>query len=320
MRFLHLTYFLAAAKSNSFAAAARSVRIAQPAFSLHIRAFEEELGVPLFIRSNRGVCLTKAGKDMVAHAEAILRHAKQAKEDVLSKKDDLVGEVSISISPSISTIMLGDLFKEVEKRYPKIDLKITDVIRNTAGKMVESGKLDFGLIPAASNLTNVNIKPAISQDLYIVGKNTHEILKKNGCSFCDLSKIPLTMGSRKTQLRKDLEYIATSENRNLNIKYEQDSFEAKKSIILAGLAYTVVPYAMFSHEIIDKTLTATKIINPSISRTLSFTWSQNIQLSQAALAVKDIMYEKMHEYIRLNTVRGEIIAQHSTAIKQDDSL
>lgn len=306
MKFLQLKYFLAASKSNSFAAAARSVHLAQPAFSLHIRAFEEELGVPLFIRSNKGVCLTKAGRDMVAHAEAIMRHIKLAKEEVLSKKDDFVGDVSIAISPSISTIMLGDLFKMVENRYPKIELKITDVLRNTAGRLVESGQLDFGLIPAASDLSNVNIEPVISQDLYIVGKHFKETVNQDEFSFSDLSQYLLAMGSRKTQLRKDLETIALSENRNLSVKYEQDSFEAKKSIILAGLAYTVVPYAMFSHEIIDKKLIAKKIVNPTISRTLSFTWSRNVQISQAAHAVKEIIYEKLNDYMAMGTIKGEM--------------
>jgi LysR family nitrogen assimilation transcriptional regulator len=315
MRFLHLRYFLAAAKSNSFAAAARSVHLAQPAFSLHIRAFEDELGVPLFTRSNRGVCLTKVGKDMVAHAESILKHAKQAKEEVLSKKDDLIGEVSVAISPSMSTIMLGDLFKEVEKRYPKINLKITDVIRNTAEMQVESGQLDFGLIASPSNLSNVIIEPAISQELYIVGKNFHNKSNEDCFDFSELPQYPLTMGSRKIQLRNVLEYIAISENQNFNVRYEQDSFEAKKSIILAGLAYTVVPYAMFSHEIVDKKLYAKKIINPTINRTLSFTWSRNIQLSQAAQAVKDIIFEKMNEYIDLDSVRGKIIAQNPISSK-----
>lgn len=307
MRVIHLKYFLAAARLKSFAAAARSVNIAQPAFSLNIRALEESIGVQLFTRSNKGVCLTNPGKDLVPHAEAILKHIKQAREDVLSKKDALVGEVSISISPSISSILLGDLFKKVQTCYPRIDLKITDVPRNTAGILVQAGQLDFGLIPAASDLSNVNIEPAISQDLYIIGKSFKETEQKKHVNFCDISQYPLTLGSRKHQLRKDLEYIAISENRYLKVEYEQDSFDARRSILLSGLAYTIVPYGTFSKEIIDNTLSAKKIINPTINRVLSFSWSRNIQLSKAALSVKGLIYEMMSDYIVKGLIKGEII-------------
>ncbi len=312
MKYHHLKYFLAAAEHKSFAAAARAVHIAQPAFSVHIRAFEEDLGVQLFERSVKGVRLTSAGRDMRLHAEAILRHMNHVRKDIILKQKELTGEISISIAASMSSLMTGVLFWEVQQCYPKIDLKITDVIRFVAGKLVEVGQLDFGLLPNVTSLSNVKIEPAITQDLYIVGRQFDIQDTTNHVRFKDLSKYPLIMSTKKSALRKDLDNIAILENRHLNIKIEQDSFDAVKSIILAGLAYTVVPYATFSIEIKEGKLAAKKIIDPPIKRVLSFVWPQSRPLSKSALAVKDLIYKKMEFFIQQGSIKGEIYSSRQS--------
>ncbi len=306
MKYHHLKYFLAAAEHNSLAAAARSVHLAQPAFSLHIRAFEEDLGVQLFERSVAGVRLTPAGAKMRPHAEAILRHMSHVRGEINSVSDELSGEVSISIAGSMSSLMTGILFWEVKQSYPKIDLRMTDVIRVIAGGLVEVGQLDFGLLPNVSGLSNVNVEPAITQDLYIVGKRFENPGDIDYVEFKDLINYPLIMSTKESQLRKDLESIAILENRRLNIEIEQNSFNAIRSIILTGMAYTVVPYASFSLEINEGKLKAKKIVDPPIKRVLSFVWSQNRSLSQAAQAVKTKIYEKMEYFIEQGSIKGEV--------------
>ena len=51
--------FLAAAGEQSFSAAAEKLFLTPSAVSKHIAALEEELGVPLFIRTSAGVRLTE---------------------------------------------------------------------------------------------------------------------------------------------------------------------------------------------------------------------------------------------------------------------
>lgn len=56
--------FEAAARLESFSKAADELHITQAAVSRQIRTFEEDLGVKLFIRRNRAVFLTEAGREM----------------------------------------------------------------------------------------------------------------------------------------------------------------------------------------------------------------------------------------------------------------
>ncbi|MFG3257185.1 LysR family transcriptional regulator [Streptomyces sp. NPDC048172] len=66
-----LRYFVAVAEHRHFGRAAQALFIAQPVLSRQIRAFEQELGCPLFTRTTRSVELTAAGQQLYEEAAGI---------------------------------------------------------------------------------------------------------------------------------------------------------------------------------------------------------------------------------------------------------
>ncbi|WP_079126218.1 LysR family transcriptional regulator [Streptomyces sp. ERV7] len=66
-----LRYFVAVAEHRHFGRAAQALFIAQPVLSRQIRAFEQELGCPLFTRTTRSVELTPAGRQLYDEASRI---------------------------------------------------------------------------------------------------------------------------------------------------------------------------------------------------------------------------------------------------------
>lgn len=69
MNQLDILCFTSIARTQSFSATARELRITQQAVSRHIQSLEDELGFPLFLRNYQSVHLTRAGKQMLAYFE-----------------------------------------------------------------------------------------------------------------------------------------------------------------------------------------------------------------------------------------------------------
>ncbi|MGB6243049.1 MAG: LysR family transcriptional regulator [Castellaniella sp.] len=303
MRLDQLTFFIAAAESGSISGAARRVHLAQPAFSAHIKALEQDLGVTLFLRSTRGVSLTAAGKRLYNGATALFRHVEQVRQETLSTGNEPSGDVRIVLAGSLAPLLAGRVFFDVQRAYPEIRLSILDLLRVSGENLVTARLVDFGLLPNAATLAGAASEAVLSQELYLVGRT----LPGAEIPFRELHRYPLVMGGRHNQLRIDLENTAAQGGYRINVVSEQDSLSIYRSIIMQGEFYTVVPYSAYVTDIESGRLTAARIVEPTVERTVSLVWHAHSDLSVAARAVMDRLRANLAETIRSNSLRGRLL-------------
>ena len=75
MTLQQLKYVTEVADRGSITEAAKSLFIAQPSLSAAIHELEEEIGVALFLRSNRGVLITPEGAEFLGYARQVVQQA-----------------------------------------------------------------------------------------------------------------------------------------------------------------------------------------------------------------------------------------------------
>ena len=81
-----LRYFLTVAKEQSFTKAAEQLHITQPTLSRQMAAFEEDLGITLFIRSGKKISLTDEGILLKRRALEILNLEERTLKELTGKK------------------------------------------------------------------------------------------------------------------------------------------------------------------------------------------------------------------------------------------
>ncbi|GJE41227.1 LysR family transcriptional regulator [Methylobacterium soli] len=94
--------FLALAELKSFSRAADMRNVTQPAFSRRIRALEDWVGTPLFVRGAQGACLTPAGNHFQPLAADMIRGLDRARRDTraVGEKDTIA--LSIAATHALS--------------------------------------------------------------------------------------------------------------------------------------------------------------------------------------------------------------------------
>src|SRR5271155_5451377 len=96
-----LRAFEAAARHMSFTRAAAELNVTQTAVSHQIRRLEEQLGIPLFIRRNRGLALTREAQDYLPAIRSAFEDLRRATDRLRRANRD--GQLTVSTTASLAT-------------------------------------------------------------------------------------------------------------------------------------------------------------------------------------------------------------------------
>ena len=113
MTIAQLKYVTEVAKTKSINAAAQSLFISQSGLSTAIKELEEELGITIFNRTNRGISITADGETFIRYANNVLLQFKFMEEKYFGN-DEV--KTSFSVSMHHSTFATK-IFAEVIKAY-----------------------------------------------------------------------------------------------------------------------------------------------------------------------------------------------------------
>lgn len=123
MTIRQLEYFCAVVEEKSVSAAARKLHVAQPPISRQIALLEQELGVTLFRRGNKGMLLTDAGQRLYQQGRAYISDMEHLAEHVHSLGAGVRGTVRAGLL--YSTVPYAMPFiRAYHDIYPQVDLYI----------------------------------------------------------------------------------------------------------------------------------------------------------------------------------------------------
>ncbi|MEF2231230.1 MAG: LysR family transcriptional regulator [Pseudodesulfovibrio sp.] len=144
MELYQLRTFAAVAEEGNLTRAAERIFASQPAVSAHVKALEEELGLPLFVRTPRGMQLTDAGRALKAKADSILRAAEDMLAQARGLRRELSGELTIALNTDPGFLRTAELISAMAETHPKVKIKLTQSHSATILKAVRDRKLDAG--------------------------------------------------------------------------------------------------------------------------------------------------------------------------------
>ncbi|MBP2650369.1 MAG: transcriptional regulator AlsR family [Firmicutes bacterium] len=143
-----LDYFISVAEYLSFTKAAQHHFMAQTAMSQQIRVLENKIGVDLFIRNNRSVQLTPAGRIFLQETKRIIAISEEAIKKAQLAASGFVGSLKIGFLGPNEKRFLPDLIKNFRHDYPNIILSFKQGNAETIRSDLEHGLLDIAFTMA----------------------------------------------------------------------------------------------------------------------------------------------------------------------------
>lgn len=123
MNFKQLEYFSAVAEAGSISGASRELHVAQPPISRQLALLEDELGVTLFLRNNKGIVLTEAGRCIYQQSQQMFQSLRAMADSVRDISAGVRGYLKVGIIYSNVQIATS-LLKEYHKRFPQVELYV----------------------------------------------------------------------------------------------------------------------------------------------------------------------------------------------------
>jgi LysR family nitrogen assimilation transcriptional regulator len=259
-----LRYFAAIGDHGSLSQASRVLNISQPALSHHVAALESELGTQLLERLPQGVVLTRAGRVLHDRAQRIIEDVACAEQAV---REAATGQrhLAVALLPTIAMTVTPALLEAAETELPGVSLRIIEGRTEQNHRAVQAGEIDFAVDVADPRWPEA--EPLGYEPLYLVERATERPCAR--CvSFAELASRRLIMPANSTRLRQVVQVAARDAGIDLNIAMEIDGLQSIKEAIKSGHGSTISSWYAVQFDCAAGTLTARRIVEPSVERLL----------------------------------------------------
>ncbi|MEG0049914.1 MAG: LysR family transcriptional regulator [Clostridia bacterium] len=198
MTLQQLHYVVTVADCASMNRAAQSLFIAQSSLSAGISNLENELGFPLFRRTNRGVTVTPEGEEFLAYARQLVDQYRLTEEKFIYHRES---KKSFSVSAQHYTFAVK-AFIEMAKRcspdqyaFGIYECKTSEIIENVRGYKSELGVLyidDFNgeIISKLLSDNSLEFVELFECNTYVFLASDHPLAKLERLTLEELSAYP----------------------------------------------------------------------------------------------------------------------------------
>lgn len=179
IEFRHLRYFLAVAEELHFRKAADKLFISQPGLSRQIKQMEQELGFPLFERSNKRVVLTKAGKYLKEEVALIFKNVDDTFEHAQLIHEGMEGQISFAYVGSAMQNVIPELILKIREDHPNIHYSLREMENPEQIDALLLNDVDLAFVRLEKVPKGLDIRPVFEDTFSLVVPENYQIEDKD---------------------------------------------------------------------------------------------------------------------------------------------
>lgn len=274
--------FYIAALENNFSKAAERLYITQPSVSHAIKQLEADLGVTLFVRTSRGVHLTREGEILFASVRPAVEIINNAQRKMSELKNLTSGHITIGGSDSTCKHFLLPHIQTFQGRFPDIQIKLQHGSTPQIVDKLLNGVIDLGVIHLPISQSQIQITEFLSiHSTFIVGEKYKHLTEKT-LTLNELINYPLISFSETSSSRRSLNQLFQKRGLTVNPDIEVGSVELMIECAKIGMGIAFITKELVLQELSDEKLYEVRITEKVEDRKIGLIINKEIPLSIAA--------------------------------------
>ncbi len=197
MTLQQLRYAIAIADKGSMNEAAKALFIAQPSLSETIKELEKELGISVFLRSNRGISITPEGEEFLGYARQVCEQAELLENRFINKETKKKFSVSMqhytfAVNAFVETVKQIGLDNYEFAVHETMTGEVIDNVKNFKSELGVLYVSDFNeqVISKLLRENSLEFIELFECDTYVYLWSKHPLACKSVISMLDLDEYP----------------------------------------------------------------------------------------------------------------------------------
>ncbi|HEY4074483.1 MAG TPA: LysR family transcriptional regulator [Herbaspirillum sp.] len=206
-----LQIFVTLAESHHMPTVANLLGITQPAVSAAISELEASLGIPLFIRTAKGMLLNEAGEILVLRTKLALAELRHVEADIAALHGKTQGQVTVGAHPLSRTLILPRAITRVLTLHPHVRISTVEGRTDDLAAALRSGDLDFvlGTMRPGHTAPGMIDLPLMTDKMSVFVRTGHPLTRLTKVTLDDLMQAEWILPAGRTPTRELFDQVFT---------------------------------------------------------------------------------------------------------------
>ena len=254
---------LAAIDKGSLTKAGLELGYTQSYLTQTMKAFEEEIGFPLLLKTNRGVEPTNEARILLPAMRRLINCEEKLGQEMAVIQGMHRGTLRIGSFVSTSVYWVPQILEYFQNNYPEVVFQIEELGHDEMIRGLIDGSLDIALMSDPGDNVNVDFIPVIEDPMLIVFSEKHDLSSYDYVPTEILKDYPFLMTYKSYD--KDPHRVFEDAGFSPDVRYYSRDDFAVLSMVQRGLGLAILPELTINEFPGDY---ETRMLEPEAYRTL----------------------------------------------------
>jgi aminoethylphosphonate catabolism LysR family transcriptional regulator len=245
MNHAQLRAFHAVALTGSFTAAAKRLRVSQPAVTMQVRALEDAYGVELFQRRGRNIERTDLGSALVDLTTRMFGTEEEAAELLGAARALRKGRLRVGADAPYHVMALLAAFRG---RHPGVTISLTVGNAGTVLRDLYDGRTEAAVLAEVAPDPRLHAVPYARYRVVAFVARKHPWARRKRLALAELNDQPMVLREPESVTRRTFERALANAGVMPRVVMEIGSREGVREAVAAGLGIGIIASAELGED------------------------------------------------------------------------